>query len=75
VISYELLLAFDSNDPEFTRGFEAGRLWERIRSDDSAFEETLHASNAEMVMRMCEARDREFSARSIDDTWIEVAIT
>jgi hypothetical protein len=28
---YEVVLAFDTDDPQFVRGFEAGRLWERIK--------------------------------------------
>lgn len=67
---YGLLLGFDSDDPEFCRGVEAGRLWEQLKSGEPV-EQMIHATNAEMAIRMCEALEREFSAEPIDDTWIE----
>jgi hypothetical protein len=65
---YGLLL--DSDDPEFCRGVEAGRLWEQLKTGESV-EQTIHATNAEMAIRMCEALDREFSAEELDETWVE----
>lgn len=73
--SYSLLLAFDSDDPEFARGFEAGRMWERIKNDATTWDEIVHASNAEMVMRMCESQDRSFRAENLDDDYVQVWIT
>lgn len=72
--AYSPLLPFDSDDPEFTRGFEAGRLWEQLR-DPEPFEQTIHASNAEMAIRMCETREREFEAVELDDDWMELKVT
>jgi hypothetical protein len=74
-MSWELLLPFDTDDPEFTRGFEAGSLWERIKNDRTSWTETIHASNAEMVMRMCEAESRTFRSEDLDDTFIQVYIS
>lgn len=73
---YIMLLAFDTDDPEFSRGFEAGRMWERIKKDHTTWDEIIHAPNAEMVMRMCEAQERKFRAEDTDDesfvrVWIE----
>lgn len=73
--SYNLLLAFDSDDPEFSRGFEAGCLWQRIKQDQTTWDQMIHASNAEMVMRMCEAEERTFRAEPIDDEWVSVYIS
>lgn len=72
---YNLLLAFDSDDPEFARGFEAGRLWERVKNDHTNWDEIIHAANAEMVMRMCEAQERSFRAEDIDDDFVQVWIS
>lgn len=72
--NYSLLLAFDSDDPEFCRGFEAGRLWERIKNDATSWDEMLHATNAEMVMRMCESQERGFRAEVVDEEWVHVYI-
>lgn len=69
-----LLLAFDSDDPEFTRGFEAGRLWEMVKDPDTEWPQLVHAVNAEMVMRMCESEGREFRAGLVDDEWVEVYV-
>lgn len=73
-MSYSLVLAFDSDDPEFTRGFEAGRLWERIQKDHTTWSQLIHVTNAEMVMRMCESEGRIFTAKDVDETWVEVTI-
>jgi hypothetical protein len=73
--SYSLILAFDSDDPEFCRGFEAGHLWERIQNDHTSWDSVVHATNAEMVMRMCEAEDRGFRSEDMDDDFVQVWIT
>lgn len=73
-MTYSLVLPFDSDDPEFARGFEAGNLWERIKNDHTTWSAYIHATNAEMIMRMCESEGRVFSAKDVDDTFIEVTI-
>jgi hypothetical protein len=70
---YSLLLAFDSDDEEFVRGFEAGRLCEQLRGEDEVHQ-MIHAANAEMAMRMCEKEHREFSAEHVDDEWIDLRV-
>jgi hypothetical protein len=72
---HSLLLAFDTSDPEFGRGFEAGRLWQLLQSDAEELVEYLHASNAEMAMRMAEATGRNFQAEELDATWMEIIFT
>lgn len=69
------LLPFDTDDPEFTRGFEAGRLWERMKNDATDWDETVHATNGEMVMRMAEVCEREFRAEDLDDIYVRVFIS
>lgn len=71
--SYSLVLAFDTDDPEFCRGVEAGRLWEQLKTGEGV-EQTIHASNSEMAIRMCEALEREFSAEVLDATWVELRV-
>lgn len=68
--NYSLALAFDTDDSEFCRGVEAGRLWEQLKTGEEV-SQTIHATNAEMAIRMCESLEREFSAEPLDDTWIE----
>jgi hypothetical protein len=68
-----LVLAFDTDDPEFIRGFEAGQLWE-ILSRGGHVCRTVHGENAEMVMRMAEALDMTFSASDLGDGWLHVQV-
>lgn len=70
--TYGLLLAFDSDSPEFVRGFEMGRIWSLCQSDADEINETVHASNAEMLMRIGEATGRDYSAESLDDLFLDV---
>jgi hypothetical protein len=69
------LLPFDTDDAEFARGFEAGRLWGRLRETDAEVVETVHATNAEMIMRLAEATDRPVQAVDLDEDWIEVTFS
>lgn len=68
-----LVLPFDTDDPEFTRGFEAGQLWERIERDGVA-DQLIHAENAEMVMRIAEVKGLTFRAEDVGDGWLTVVI-
>lgn len=71
-MSYELLLPFDTDNPEFIRGVEIGRLWETLKNTPEEFEQTVHLSNAEMVIRIAEAQRRTVQSRELDDTWMRV---
>lgn len=70
---YGLVLPFDTDDPEFTRGFETGQLWERLERDGMA-DQLIHAENAEMVMRMAEAKGLGFRADDVGNGWLAVTI-
>ena len=68
---FQPVLAFDTDDPEFARGVEIGRLWEMLRHHDDAFIQEIHATNAEMVLRMGEATGRTLTAEEMDgDVWM-----
>lgn len=71
---FGLVLAFDTDDPEFTRGFEAGLLWERLERDGHA-DQLIHAENAEMVMRIAEAKGLRFSAEDLGDGWMQATLS
>jgi hypothetical protein len=68
------LLPFDTDEPEFVRGFEAGHVWTKLRgSDERQF--SVHADNAEMMLRIAEALDLCVSSEDLDGsdgTWLEV---
>lgn len=65
------LLPFDTDDAEFARGFEAGRIWALLRATDDEVIEAMHAENAEMVLRLAEATGRRVQAVDLDENWIE----
>ena len=66
---FGLVLAFDSDDPEFTRGFEAGQVWTRLDYEQE-FECYLSPGNAEMIMRICEAKGVAFTAEPCGEHWL-----
>jgi hypothetical protein len=45
------VLPFDTDDPEFGRGFEVGQMWSSLPGQRSF---VVHISNAEMVVRLAE---------------------
>jgi len=70
---FGLILPFDSDEPEFTRGFEVGQIWERLKHEP-IFEGPVHAENAEMVMRIAEASGCEFSGDDAGFGWVQVRL-
>ena len=71
--TWELVLAFDTDSPEFVRGFEAGKLWHRLQ-EPGEVEQLLHTENAEMIMRMAEATGRTFTGENVSDGWMTVTL-
>jgi hypothetical protein len=69
------LLKFDTEDAEFARGFEAGRLWALLRGTDDQVVEAVHAANAEMILRLAEATGRQVQAVDLDENWIEATFS
>jgi len=69
------LLPFDTDDPEFARGFEAGRLWAILRSGDDEVVQCIDASNAEMAMRLAEATERTVVATELGHDWLEATFS
>lgn len=72
-VEYGLVLAFDTNDPEFTRGFEAGQIWERLERDGYT-SQLVSAGNAEMVMRMADHYGLKFTAEDVGYEWLQVTV-
>lgn len=71
---HSLVLAFDTDLPEFARGFELGRLWEQVDGADPAegVDQLVHTSNAEMVLRVAEACGRTVESEEHDGVWMTV---
>jgi hypothetical protein len=69
---YEMLLPFDSDEPQFTLGFEMGRIWAETEDTEGEREFTIHAANVEMVLRIAEARLMNVTSVELGDEWLEV---
>lgn len=70
---YVLTLPFDTDNPEFIRGAEIGMLWQRLVHGEIPVQATIHSTNAEMMMRIAEAKGVQFSAELTDyDEWLFV---
>ena len=71
--TFGVLLPFDTDAKPFALGFELGRLWTLLRErPDETIEEVVHAENAEMLIRIGEATDRDFTATDVDNAWVLV---
>ena len=73
--AYSLLLAFDGDSPEFARGFTAGRVWELTRVMDDPVVLMIQANNAEMVLRIAEARGVCAQSIELGDGWLEITFS
>jgi hypothetical protein len=66
-------LLFDTDEAEFARGFEAGRLWTRLReAPDDPLEANVSVENAEMVLRIADATSRHVRSEELGDGWLSV---
>lgn len=72
--SWHLALPFDTDNEEFVRGFEAGRIWTLMEENPEKLTALIfHAVNAEMVMRMLEAKGLQLRMRAKftdDEMWM-----
>jgi hypothetical protein len=72
--SFGLVLAFDSDDPEFARGFDIGNVYGQLRSEPAHVEATIRAGNAEMLMRCAEEAGYSFAAEPYGDDFVHVTL-
>lgn len=67
------LLAYDTDELGFARGFEAGRLWALLdESPDEEITEHVRATNVEMVLRMADATGRRAQSTELGCGWLLV---
>lgn len=60
------VLTFDTADPQFCRGFEAGLVWAHAYHA-GGLNAMVHANNAEMVLRICETLDMPWRVEETSD--------
>jgi hypothetical protein len=66
-----LMLRYDTDDPEFSRGFQCGMIWQLLHGGVNEFEIPVYLTNAEMVMRMAEAAGYTYTARYENESELE----
>ena len=67
-MDYSLILPFDTDNDEFVRGFEAGRIWVLMEENPMKLTGMIfHAVNSEMVMRMLESKGLDLKVKFTDD--------
>ncbi len=71
-MTFELLLPFDTDNIEFARGFEAGRIWTLMdENPDKLTGLIFHAENSEMILRMIEKKGLSLKAKfTTDEEWM-----
>jgi hypothetical protein len=71
-MTFVMVLPFDTDDEDFARGFECGRIWTLMEENPYALTGTIfHAVNAEMIMRMLEKKGLKYTVEFTDDaTWM-----
>jgi len=68
-----VVLTFDSTNPEFYRGFEAGLVWSHAYNC-GGLDAIVHTVNAEMIMRIAEALEIPFRGEYINDNLMRVQL-
>ena len=77
---YNLVFKFDTDNPEFARGFEIGRLYTTVSDSLYGVGEletagfTIHNENTELVMRVAERFNLSFIATEVDDNFTSVLL-
>lgn len=83
---WSLDLAFDVDNAEFVRGFEAADVYnaarrfsegEQIHDDDApgTHSQTVHATNAEMMLRIAERFDLLVRSEELGEGWLQVTFS
>lgn len=65
------LITFDTDDPEFTRGFECGELWAGLQRRPVEYLTQMHSSNYEMAKRIAKYYGYALEPISDDETWLD----
>lgn len=74
-LGFALRFELDSDDPEFVRGCEVGRLEARVSLLPSEMlREMVRQSNSEMLRRIAGTAGRSYTTERIDDEWMAVVI-
>ena len=71
---FATFVAFDSDSPEFVRGWECGQLLARLSLHSEQWSGTYHASNRAMLRRIAKASGYEIDITASEDPgWVFAA--
>lgn len=81
--TFALVLPFDSDDPEFTRGFACGQVWQLIEMNEPYIETTITSDNLYMFITMADTRGYTIemeetgveASNLLDTEWLRVSLT
>lgn len=80
---FTLVLPFDSDDPEFTRGFQCGQAWQLMELGTPGLEMTITSDNLYMFITMADAGGYDIemeetgveASNLLDTDWLKVSLT
>lgn len=80
---FGLVLPFDSDHPEFTRGFACGQAWQLIELDTPGIEMMITSDNLYMFITMADAKGYDIemeetgkeASNLLDTEWLRVSLT
>lgn len=73
-ISYDCILQFDDQSPSFAMGFQAGAIWEKMKTREP-FEEMFSGEILELVQRMPSRCGYHFEISEIGNGWFKLIAT
>lgn len=77
-IDYKCILEFDDQSPAFTLGFQAGGIWERMKTGEG-FIDVFSGENLELIQRMPARQNGEtryvFDIQEMKDGWYKLIAT
>lgn len=69
---YQLALKFPDASENFSHGFACGIIWQKLKSDESEFSETILEANREFIETMCCVTGWTEDIENIGDGWLYV---
>lgn len=80
---FGLVLSFDTDDPEFTRGFACGQAWQLLEMDEPYVEMMITSDNLYMFITMADAKGYDIemeetgkeASNLLDTQWLRVCLT
>ncbi len=69
-----LQLKFDTDNPDWILGFEAGNLWQRLQNGDTFDHHPFHTANIRIIKRMCTVLGCDYTIDRHDGTWLYLTV-